>query len=251
LDSFATVLQVYAGGLVFARIGAMVMLMPGIGENVVPPRIRLSFAVLMALLLAPLVSRSIVTVPSSVGAMSGAVLHEVLVGLMIGAVLKLFVSSLTTAGEIISLQTTLSFAQTTNPAGAQTSTAVATFLSMLGLTLIMVTDLHHLFIGAMVKSYDLFPFSRPVPVGDAAELAVRTVADSFKLGLQLAAPVLVFSIVFNLATGLVGRVMPSFQIFFVTSPLSVILGLSLLGLSLGGIAMVWTDHYRDLLAMFN
>jgi flagellar biosynthetic protein FliR len=251
LDSFATVLQVYAGGLVFARIGAMVMLMPGIGENVVPPRIRLSFAVLMAILLAPLVSKSIVTVPSSVGAIGGAVLHEVLVGLMIGAVLKLFVSSLTTAGEIISLQTTLSFAQTTNPAGAQTSTAVATFLSMLGLTLIMVTDLHHLFIGAMVKSYDLFPFTRPVPVNDAAALAVRTVADSFKLGLQLSAPVLVFSIVFNLATGLVGRVMPSFQIFFVTSPLSVILGLSLLGLSLGGIAMVWTDRYRELLAVFN
>ena len=251
MDSYATVLQVYVGGLVFARVGAMVMLMPGIGETVVPPRIRLSFAVLMALLLAPIVGKSIVTVPSSVGALGGAVLHEVLVGLMIGAVLKLFVSSLTTAGEIISLQTTLSFAQTTNPAGAQTSTAVATFLSMLGLTLIMVTDLHHLFIGAMVKSYDLFPFSRPVPVGDAAELAVRTVADSFKLGLQLSAPVLVFSIVFNLATGLVGRVMPSFQIFFVTTPLSVILGRSQLGLSLGGIAMVWTDRYRDLLAVFN
>ncbi|TCS07528.1 flagellar biosynthetic protein FliR [Caulobacter sp. BK020] len=251
MDSFATVLQVYADGLVFARIGAMVMLMPGVGETVVPPRIRLSFAVLMAMLLAPLVSKSIVTVPSSVGAVGGAVLHEVLVGLMIGAVLKLFVTALSTAGEIISIQTTLSFAQTTNPAGAPSSTSVATFLSMLGLTLIMVTDLHHLFIGAMAKSYDLFPFSRPVPVGDAAELAVRTVADSFKLGLQLAAPVLVFSIVFNLATGLVGRVMPSFQIFFVTSPLSVILGLSLLGLSLGGIAMVWTDHYRDLLAVFN
>jgi flagellar biosynthesis protein FliR len=251
LDSYATVLQVYAGGLVFARIGAMVMLMPGIGENVVPPRIRLSFAVLMAMLLAPLVAKSIVTVPTSVGAIGGAVLHEVLVGLMIGAVLKLFVSSLTTAGEIISIQTTLSFAQTTNPSGAPSSTSVATFLSMLGLTLIMVTDLHHLFIGAMVKSYDLFPFDRPVPVGDAAALAVRTVAESFKLGLQLAAPVLVFSIVFNLATGLIGRVMPSFQIFFVTSPLSVILGLSLLGLSLGGIAMVWTDRYRELLAMFN
>ena len=251
MDSYATVLQVYAGGLVFARIGAMVMLMPGIGENVVPPRIRLSFAVLMAMLLAPLVAKSIVSVPTSVGAVGGAVLHEVLVGLMIGAVLKLFVSSLTTAGEIISIQTTLSFAQTTNPSGAPSSTSVATFLSMLGLTLIMVTDLHHLFIGAMVKSYDLFPFDRPVPVGDAAALAVRTVAESFKLGLQLAAPVLVFSIVFNLATGLIGRVMPSFQIFFATSPLSVILGLSLLGLSLGGIAMVWTDRYRELLAMFN
>lgn len=251
MDSYATVLQVYAGGLVFARVGAMVMLMPGIGETVVPQRIRLSFAVLMAMLLAPLVGKSIVTVPSSVGAIGGAVLHEVLIGLMIGLILKMFVSSLTTAGEVISIQTSLSFAQTTNPAGAPSSTAVATFLSMLGLTLIMVTDLHHLFIGAMAKSYDLFPFSRPVPVNDAATLAVRTIADSFKLGLQLAAPVLVFSIVFNLATGLVGRVMPSFQIFFVTSPLSVILGLSLLGLSLGGIAMVWTDRYRDLLSVFN
>ncbi|MBO9707648.1 MAG: flagellar type III secretion system protein FliR [Caulobacter sp.] len=251
MDSYATALQVYVGGLVFARVGAMVMLMPGIGENVVPPRIRLSFAVLMALVLSPLVASQITTVPSGVGALGGAVLHEVLIGLMIGGVLKMFVSALTTAGEIISLQTTLSFAQTTNPAGAQTSTAVATFLSMLGLTLIMVTGLHHMFIGAIVKSYDIFPFSRSVPVNDAATLAVRTVADSFKLGVQLSAPILVFSIVFNLATGLVGRVMPSFQIFFVTSPLSVILGLSLLGLSLGGIAMVWSSRYADLLAVFN
>ena len=251
MDSYATVLQVYTAGLVFARVGAMVMLMPGVGETVVPQRIRLSFALLMSLLLAPLVYKSVGPMPASVGGLAGAVIHEVLIGLMIGAVLKLFVSSLTTAGEIISIQTTLSFAQTANPAGAPSSTAVATFLSMLGLVLIMVTDLHHLFIGAMVKSYDIFPFSRAVPVNDAATLAVRTVADSFKLGVQLSAPVLVFSIVFNLATGLVGRVMPSFQIFFVTSPLSVILGLSLLGLSLGGIAMVWADRYRDLLAVFN
>ncbi|MFY8209405.1 MAG: flagellar biosynthetic protein FliR, partial [Caulobacter sp.] len=107
-----------------------------------------------------------------------------------------------------------------------------------------------LFIGAIVKSYTIFPFTRAVPVNDAAALAVQTVAQSFSLGVQLAAPVIVFSLVFNLATGLVGRVMPAFQIFFVASPLSVILGLSLLALSLGGIAMVWTDRYRELLDIF-
>jgi flagellar biosynthetic protein FliR len=151
----------------------MVMLMPGIGENVGaaahPPVVRRADGHAAG----PAGLRTITTVPSSVGGVGGAVLHEVLIGLMIGMVLKLFVSSLTTAGEIISIQTTLSFAQTANPAGAPSSTAVATFLSMLGLVLIMVTDLHHLFIGAMVKSYDLFPFTRPVPVGDAAALAVR------------------------------------------------------------------------------
>lgn len=251
MDSYATAAQVYVGGLVFARVGAMVMLMPGIGDNAVPPRIRLSFALLMALLLAPLVYRSVGPMPATVGGLAGAVIHEILIGLMIGSVLKLFFTALSTAGEIVSMQTTLSFAQSTNPSMGQSSTAVSTFLSMLGLTLIMATDLHHLFIGAIVKSYDIFPFTRAVPVNDAATLAVRTVADSFSLGVQLAAPVIVFSLVFNLAVGLVGRVMPAFQIFFVASPLSVILGLSLLALSLGGIAMVWTDRYRDLLMIFN
>jgi len=251
VDSFATTAQVYVAGLVFARIGAMVMLMPGIGEQAVPPRIRLAFALLIAVVLTPVVAKTVGPLPTTLGGLAGQVIHEILIGLMIGAVLKLFMSALTTAGEIISLQTTLSFAQTTNPAGAPSSTAIATFLSMLGLTLVMATDLHHLFIGAMARSYELFPFTKTVPVNDAAALAVRTVAQSFMLGVQLAAPVIVFSIVFNLATGLVGRVMPSFQIFFVTSPLSVILGLSLLALSLGGIAMVWSDRYRDLLGVFN
>jgi flagellar biosynthetic protein FliR len=251
LDSYATAAQVYVAGLVFARVGAMVMLMPGIGDTAVPQRIRLSFALLMSMILAPLVYKGVGAMPATVGGLAGAVIHEILIGLMIGSVLKLFFTAMSTAGEVISMQTTLSFAQTTNPSMGQSSTAVSTFLSMLGLTLIMATDLHHLFIGAIVKSYDLFPFTRAVPVNDAATLAVRTVADSFSLGIQLAAPVIVFSLVFNLAVGLVGRVMPAFQIFFVASPLSVILGLSLLALSLGGIAMVWTDRYRDLLMIFN
>jgi flagellar biosynthetic protein FliR len=76
------------------------------------------------------------------------------------------------------------------------------------------------------------------------------VAKSFSLGLQLAAPVVVFSLVFNVATGLVGRVMPQFQIFFVATPLMVLLGLSIFALSLGVIGMVWVDRYHDLLRTF-
>jgi flagellar biosynthetic protein FliR len=62
--------------------------------------------------------------------------------------------------------------------------------------------------------------------------------------------VVAFSLIFNIATGLVGRVMPQFQIFFVASPLMVLTGLSIFALSLGVIGMVWVDHYRDLIAIF-
>jgi flagellar biosynthetic protein FliR len=250
LEAYATATQVYAAGLIFARIGAMVMLMPGVGEQSVPPRIRLSFALLMCLVLSPLVAARVV-VPGTLGDMGAEVIREVLVGLTIGMILRLFLSALATAGELVSIQTTLGFAQTTNPMLGQPNATLSTFLSLIGVLLIMTTDLHHLFIGAMVNSYNLFPLERPnLPIDDAATLAVRTLAGSFALGVQLAAPVIVFSLVFNLAAGLVGRIMPQFQIYFVSSPLAVIFGLSIFALSLGIVGMVWVARYRDMLAVF-
>ncbi|MES2034152.1 MAG: flagellar biosynthetic protein FliR [Pseudomonadota bacterium] len=249
MESYATAAQVYAAGLVFARIGAMVMLVPGLGDASVSPRIRLSFALLVALLMAPLVAPS-VPVPSAISGAAGAVIREVLIGLMMGAIMRLFFTALATTGEVVSTQTTLGFAQTVNPSQAQPNATLSTFLTLMGTVLLMTTNLHHLFFAAMFNSYNLFPFGGTVPVADAATLAVQTVAGSFALGIQLAAPVIVFSIVFNLAAGLVGRVMPQFQIFFVATPLSVILGLSIFALSLGTIGMIWTGRYRDLLEVF-
>lgn len=249
MEAYATAAQVYAAGLVFARVGAMIMLAPGLGDASVPPRIRLSFAFLMCLILTPLVAPGL-TVPTTIGDGAGALIRETLIGLTIGSILRLFLSSLATAGEVVSIQTTLSFAQTANPSG-QPTTTISTFLGLMGTVLVMSTDLHHLFFGAMFDSYRLFPFDHALMIGDATTLAVRTVAGSFSLGIQLAAPVIVFSLVFNLATGLIGRVMPQFQIFFVATPLSVMLGLSVFALSLGVIGMVWTSRYRELLEVFS
>lgn len=250
MESYATAQQVFAAGLVFARMGAIIMLIPGIGEAFIPPRIRLSFALALSLMLYPALANSAPPLPADAGGMAGAVLKELFIGLMIGGVLRLFMNSLATAGEIVSLQTTLSFSQTANPAQAQPTTSLGTFLGLIGLVLIMTTDLHHLIITAVVRSYSLFPFSRELLVADAGQLAVRTVGRSFALGLQLAAPVVVFSLIFNIATGLVGRVMPQFQVFFVATPLIVLLGLSVFALSLGTLGMVWVDRYRELIGTF-
>ena len=250
MEHYATAQQVFAGGLIFARLGALVMLIPGFGETFVPVRIRLSLALLLALVLFPVVSVGVPPIPSDVSGVALAVIKETAIGLMIGTILRMFMSSLAAAGEIVSIQTTLGFAQTTNPTQVAPSTTIGTFLGLMGVVLIMTTNLHHLFLSAIVHSYTIFPFSKALPLGDANALAIQTVSRSFALGLQLAAPVVAFSLIFNIATGLVGRVMPQFQIFFVASPLMVLLGLSIFALSLGVIGMVWIDHYRDLLAPF-
>ena len=250
MESYATAQQVYAAGLIFARLGAIVMLMPGLGETFIPARIRLSFALALSLLLFPLLAAKVPVLATGAGDFGLAVIREVIIGLLIGSILRLFMTSLATAGEIVSLQTTLSFAQTANPMQAAPSTTLGTFLGLIGIVLIFATDLHHLFIAAIVSSFDLFPFGRDIPVADAGQLAVQTLGSSFALGLQLSAPVIVFSLVFNVAAGLVGRVMPQFQVFFAATPLIVLLGLSVFALSLGSIGIIWIDRYRGLLGNF-
>jgi len=250
LEHYATAQQVFVGGLIFARMAGIVMLIPGIGEAYIPVRIRLSLVFVMTLALFPVLSAGAPNEPATVAGLAGAIIKESLIGLMIGGILRMFMGSLATAGEIVSLQTTLSFSQTANPTQAQPSTTLGTFLGLIGVLLVMTTDLHHMFLSAMVRSYTIFPFHKDVPISDAGMLAVRTMGSAFSLGLQLAAPVMVFAFVFNIATGLVGRVMPQFQVFFVASPLMLLTGLSVFALSLGALGMVWVDRYRDLLAVF-
>lgn len=250
MEPWATSEQVWTGALIFARVGAILMLIPGIGDAYTPARVRLTLALVMTLALWPLVAGGLPALPSTVSGMAGHVIRETAIGLMIGAILRAFMAAMGTAGEIVSLQTTLGFAQTANPLQAQPGTTLSAFLTLLGVTLVFATDLHHLFIAGIVGSYDLIAPTGPLMMGDFAALAVRTLSEAFMLGVQLAAPVLVFAIVFNLATGLVGRVMPQFQVFFAAAPLSVILGLSVFALSLGVLGTVFIDRYRALAQTF-
>ena len=250
MEPWATADQVWAGGLIFARTASILMLIPGVGEAYVPPRIRLSLALVLTLALWPVVAGTLPALPSTVGGMAGWVIREAVVGLMIGLLLRMFMAALSTAGEIVSLQTTLSFAQTANPLQAQPGTTIAAFLTLLGVTLLFATNTHHLFIAGIVRSYQLMAPAKPLMLNDFAAVAVRTMGEAFLLGVQLSAPVLVFALIFNLASGLVARVMPQFQIFFAAAPLSVILGLSVFALSLGVLGTVFIDRYRRLAEYF-
>ena len=250
MEPWATSDQVWQGALIFARIGAVLLMLPGIGESYVSPRIRLSLALVVSLALWPVIAGALPALPATVGGMAGWIILEVVVGLMIGALLRSFLTALATAGEIVALQTTLAFAQTANPMQAQPGSTIGAFLMLLGTTLVFATNTHHLFIAGLVGSYELIRPVGPLLTGDFASLAIRTLGDAFMLGVQLSAPLLVFALIFNLASGLVGRVMPAFQVFFAAAPLSILLGLSVFALSLGVLGTVFIDRYRALARIF-
>jgi flagellar biosynthetic protein FliR len=250
MEKYATAQQVWAAALVFSRVASLTMLIPGIGEGYVPIRVRLAFALVLAFCLGPIAAPTLPAIPADIAGTAAYITKEALIGLIIGGLLRLFIASLTTAGELVSLQTTLAFSQTANPLQATPATTISTFLTIMGVTLIFDTDLHRMFIAAIAHSYTLFPPIKALPLADAGTLAIQMVAKTFALGVQLAAPVIAFSLVFNIATGLIGRVMPQFQIFFAATPLILLFGLSIFALSLGSIGLVWARGYEDFLHIF-
>lgn len=239
--------------LTFARIGTLIMLMPGIGEQSVSPRIRLSFALLVSLLLFPMVQPLLAVGSDAIGAprLVGLLFSETLIGLVIGLTVRMILAALQTAGLIISQQLGLSYAMTVDPSQGGQQPAVGNFLSLLGITLILAADLHHVALDAIARSYALLPPQAVPAFGDAATLALKAIARGFTLGVQIASPFIAFGILFNLGLGVLSRLMPQLQVFFVAVPASVLIGMLILFGSLGVMMTVFLDDLGRYLLEFS
>jgi flagellar biosynthesis protein FliR len=157
------------------------------------------------------------------------------------------ISALQVAGSVVAYQLGLGFATAVDPTQGQQGVMVGNFLSIVGITLIFVTDLHHLVIAALNDSYRLFRPGEVPLLGDIAALLSQTVAAAFRVGVQLAAPFLVFGLLFNLGLGVLSRLMPQMQVFFVGLPLSILLGLLILLLVIGAMMGTFLSHVEGVL----
>lgn len=213
--------------LVFARVGTLVMLMPGIGERFIFSRARLSLAFFIALMIVP-IARPTLRVPGDVSGVVTLLVGELLIGLVIGLCARLVMACLQTAGTLVAQTMGLGFAMTVDPTGGMQNPSIGNFLTMLGITLILTTDLHHIAIAAIHESYRLLPPGGAVDLADTMALAVRSTARGFALAIQISAPFLVFGLLFNLGLGVLARMMPQLQVFFLAVPASIMGGMLVL-----------------------
>ncbi|MDI3468283.1 MAG: Flagellar biosynthesis protein FliR [Pseudolabrys sp.] len=234
--------------LVFARVGTMVMLLPGIGEATMPTRVRLSIALVLAVILLPLHRAAYHIDLQAIGPVLQMLFEEIVIGGLLGLTARLAISALQVAGTVIAQQLGLGFVTAVDPTQNEQGVLIGNFLAMLGITLIFATDLHLLIIEALNDSYTLFEPGEMPMVGDMAHLVTQTIAMAFKIGIQLSAPFLVFGLLFNLGLGVLSRLMPQMQVFFVGLPLTIMIGLLLLVIVLGAMMGLFTGYVENILS---
>jgi len=233
--------------LIFARTGTMVMLLPGLGEQNVSARLRLTIALILAAVLLPLHRSAYQIDTSAIGPALVMLVEEILIGAVLGLTARLTVSALEIAGSVIAQQLGLGFVTAVDPTQGEQGVIIGNFLTMLGITLFFATDMHHLVIAALNDSYNLFEPGEVPAVGDVAALMTKTVSGAFRIGIQLSAPFLAFGLLFNIGLGVLSRLMPQMQVFFVALPLSILIGLLFLLLVLGSMMGLFLDYVGGVL----
>ena len=235
--------------LTFARIGTMVMLLPGVGELTLPSRVRLALALVLTAIILPAHENAYaIDLNNSLAPAITMLIQEIMIGVILGMTARLAISSLQVAGTVVAQQLGLGFVTAIDPTQNQQGALVGNFLTVLGITLVFSTDLHYLVIAALNDSYNIFKPGQLPLAGDVAQHMTHVIAVAFRIGIQLAAPFLVFGLLFNLGLGVLSRLMPQMQVFFIGLPLSILLGLLLLMLVIGAMMGTFVGYLEHVLA---
>lgn len=231
--------------VIMTRVGTMFALMPGVGAGYVLPRFRIGIAFAASFVMLPVVSATVPPLPASAMMLFLILAGEVVIGAFLATVGAVMLSALQAAGTFISYFSSMANALVQDAISDQQSSVVAGFLSTTALVLIFVSDLHHLFFRALADSFSLFPPGNPIMFGDMSEIVTRHVVEAFALGLKLASPLLLTALVYYLSLGVLGRLMPTLQVFFFGLPAQITMQIWVLMVVLSGMMLVFLQAFQD------
>jgi len=249
IETFLTT-QVLAFALCFARVGAAVMIMPGLGDSFTPERIRLHIAVAMTLVLFPLVVPYLPAEIPGTFLLFTIIVMEFIIGLFFGTIARILMTALDTAGMVISTSSGLANAQVFNPSLATQGSLVGAFLSVTDVVILFTLNLHHLLIMGIMDSYELFPLGGIPDTGSMAELMAKMLSTSFAIGVKIGAPFIVLTLLIYVGMGVLSRLMPQVQVFLLALPLQILLAIILLMFTVTAIFTYWGAQFEDSMVFF-
>jgi flagellar biosynthesis protein FliR len=230
--------------LVLARVGATFALLPGLGETTIPAVVKAGMVLTVSLLLLPIIEPALPPRPATEVALGLMVLTELLNGMWFGWLARILTTSLPLAGQFIADFVGLANVLQPSPDLGSQTTAISRMYDVAVPVLIMSTGMYQMLLSALIGFYQLIPPGSLAWVPDSAAATVTVVAASFNLALQLSAPFILAAISWHVAIGLIARLVPRLQIFFVALPGQIGLGMLLLAAMVAPTIGAWLEAMR-------
>ena len=215
--------------IVYARVGTALIMMPGIGGSMIPPRVKVIFSMLVCFIALPATGAATVA-PEQPSMLVALLAIEVTVGFFFALAMRAILSAIHIFGAKFGFYSGLSNALAPNDGISEGGSSVATMIQLGTLAVIMLTNTHHILIYGVIRSYAAIPLGTPM-LSDMAQQLARLSANAFWIAMMMGAPFMIYSLLSNLALGLANKVMPSMQVFFVAGPALIVVGFAILALT--------------------
>lgn len=231
--------------LVFARLSGMLASLPILSYPMVPGRLRVLFALLLSFILVPGLGGFSAEF-TSIWSLFVSVARELLIGLIMGFGTKVIFEAFNMAGSFVGRQMGLAVANVMDPTSQQQLPIVSQFWLFVVVTFFLVADGHHLLIETLYRNFSIIPVSGGVLENNAGEIVLMTGSKAFTIALQFAAPTMVFMLLIDTAISFTARIMPQMNIFMVSLPLKIGVGIVVLMASLDIFQFIFDSIYTDL-----
>ena len=219
-------------GLSFARLVTFFSQVPFFGGASVPARVKVATAMSLVIILYPSIAASVPqnqTLDFGPLGFIALLIKEVLVGFTLGFIASLVFEAVQVAGRIVDSQRGSTMAELYAPQLQTRVSEIGQFKLQLAVVLFIAVGAHRLFIRSLLQSYEYIPalsFPKFAPGwSPAAELIVKLTAAVLSVGLQLAAPALIALLLTDLFFGIINRVAPQINVFFLSMPVKMLVGL--------------------------
>jgi flagellar biosynthetic protein FliR len=230
--------------LVLIRVAAMLAAMPVVRGLGVPNPVKVWLAVAIALVLLPVVT--IRTAAPDAWSLAVGFVGEALIGAAIGLAVGLIFAAVDVGAELAGLQMGYGIATVFDPTSGRQISLIGQLYGIVALLIFFVVDGHHLLLYALVESFRLVPSLTFYPSGDLVDGLMRLASGMFVTGVQVAAPVVAAMLLASAALGILGRVVPQMNVLLMSFPITMGLGLLVIGASLSLFGSLFADQTRGL-----
>ena len=231
--------------LVFTRIMAMIIPVPVLGGQTIPAQVRIGLGIILSAILIPWQPLGPEVEELGLLAFAAGIFQEIIIGALAGFAATLTFGAIQTAGELMGIVSGFGAGNILNPSLGSTGSALDQLFVMVGMLFFLVLDGHHYFLMAVQKSFSVIPINTPVPFTDPTTLLTMT-ANLITTGVQLALPVIGALLLADISMGLLARVAPQIQIFFLGLPAKVGLGMIAVGMTFGVALPVMRDIFQKM-----
>lgn len=208
--------------IIFARLGSAFSQFPAISSSYIFVRARLFLALSTTIVLYPILQEYISkSFHFTEGTFLATLMVEILIGILIGMSVKIYFIALEIVGSIIAMQSGLSAATFFDPNHNHQVSITSSFLLLLAAAAIFASDTHYIFIQGVIDSYNIFQVGTLPDLADLSKFIAHTVNQSFIIAFKISAPFIAVSFGFLISNGVLSRLMPNLQVFFVVTPIQI------------------------------